>query len=117
MSKKVICPYCDSPAKLVDDSEVYGRSYGKKLWMCFSCDAYVGTHSNSSKNKPLGKMANKELRYWRVEAHKSFDPLWSDGESRNDCYSWLSSKLGIDKNKCHISMFDIDTCKMVVDIC
>lgn len=35
----VICPYCQSPARLADSAEIYGRSYGP-IYLCKPCDAY-----------------------------------------------------------------------------
>ena len=39
---KVYCPYCGKEAELIDSSVIYGRSYGM-AYICFGCDAYVGT--------------------------------------------------------------------------
>lgn len=124
--RKVRCPYCKQPAELVDSAEVYdGRSYGN-IWLCRPCDAYVGVHKNDDKNRPLGRLANAELRKYKGYAHNAFDPLWqrkmrSEGcskrQARSAGYRWLSEQLGISKKKCHIGMFDIETCKRVVALC
>jgi len=77
---KVICPYCGKNAVLTDSAVVYhGRSYGM-IWLCRPCWAYVGTHKNSRKHAPLGRIANAELRDWKKKVHAAFDPLWKDGE-------------------------------------
>ena len=121
----VICPYCGMNAELVDSSEVYTRSYGL-IWLCRPCDAYVGTHRNSTDHVPLGRLANAELRRWRVNAHSAFDPLWlakmrrdgcSKGQARKAGYQWLAEQLGVPMSECHIGMFDVDMCKRVVQIC
>lgn len=44
------------------------------MWFCRKDDAYVGCHNNTA--RPLGVMAHKELRGWRVKTHAHIDPLW-----------------------------------------
>lgn len=119
------CPYCNKRAYLVDSKEVYRRSYGM-IWLCKPCDAYVGTHSNSKSHAPLGRLANKELREWKIKAHSSFDKLWqrkieqencSKSNARGSGYKWLAKQLNINAKDCHIGMFDVDLCKQVVEAC
>lgn len=75
---KTRCPYCDDSIQLVERSVVSGQSEdAQKVWACTSyprCDAYVGCHPRTS--KPVGTLANRELRLMRREAHNSFDWLW-----------------------------------------
>jgi len=135
----VTCPYCSSPAVLTDSVEVYhGNSFGM-IWLCRPCQAWVGVHKGT--DKPLGRLANKELRDWKIKAHAAFDPIWEaklrhrraggKGKSGKDSggpgykkeyargagYKWLAVQLGIPKADCHIGMFDVETCKRVVEIC
>ena len=74
----MICPYCKKEARWCENKEIYGKNYGKSYmcYYCKPCDAYVGCHNNST--RPLGTMANQELRNWRMEAHKHIDSLWKD---------------------------------------
>jgi hypothetical protein len=123
---EVICDYCDKPAELVDSIEIYKNvSYGM-VWWCRPCGAYVGTHKTSKKHKPLGRLANKELRVWKQNAHAVFDPIWQkkvefEGapttKTRQDAYAWLAQQLGISYHDCHIGMFDVDMCKKVIYVC
>jgi len=115
---EVICPYCNNPAKLVDSIKIYKkRSYGM-IWLCRPCKAYVGTHKNSKRHAPLGRLANKELRKWKRHTHNLFDKLWNGGQmSRSEAYKWLRKQLNISKEECHIGKFDIETCKQVVELC
>lgn len=96
------------------------------MWRCDPCDAHVGIHKNSKKNKPLGRLANKELRIWKGKAHKAFDVLWkikmkrdecTKSEARNAGYKWLAEKLGIKRRDCQIGMFDLEQCERTVEIC
>lgn len=116
--KGVICPYCGEKAKLMDSAAVYrGRSYGM-IWACLPCDAYVGCHKNSPTNAPLGRLADKELRLAKQEAHAVFDPLWKVGRlNRKEAYGWLAQQLNINRALCHIGMFDVDRCREVARIC
>jgi ssDNA-binding Zn-finger/Zn-ribbon topoisomerase 1 len=111
-----VCPYCGKEVVLKDSSIIYGRSYGN-VWICSNwpkCDAYVGCHKNS--DKPLGRLANKELRFWKKQAHDKFDKLWHSGNiTRSGAYVWLSRRLSMPINQCHIGMFDIDQCKAVCE--
>ena len=85
----VICDYCGTPADFVDSSVVYhGHSFGM-IYLCPRCGAYVGVHKGS--DKPLGRLANSELRNWKKAAHAAFEFT-------------------------HIGMFDVDQCRKVVRI-
>lgn len=125
------CPYCESEVNLIDSSNIYnGVSYGF-IYICSNytnCKSYVGCHPGT--NVALGRLANNELRFWKKEAHKYFDQLWiskkinkiyrvflPDTSNRKKAYIWLSQKLGISIDDTHIGMFDVDTCKKVVEIC
>lgn len=120
--KGKICPYCRCNSKYVDSSLIYGKSYGM-VYYCGGCDAYVGVHKGT--NKSLGRLANKELRDAKKEAHFYFDSLWKHGikkgrskhEVRNSAYNWLSKKIGTPKKFTHIGMFNINLCRETVRIC
>lgn len=109
----MICPYCKKEAEWVSNEKVYGKRYGKSYmcWWCKSCDAYVGCHQNTT--KPLGTMANKELREWRIKTHAVIDPLWKGGEmKRYEVYQMLKDKFG---KEVHIGETDIKTCKEIIN--
>jgi len=116
--KSIICPYCDNPATFATGKEIYPYRkdlYSKNFWRCEPCGAYVGCHKGT--DKPLGRLANKELRDAKIKAHSLFDPLWKEKKmSRTYAYKWLSERLNIDTNKCHIGMFDVEMCNKVIEI-
>lgn len=122
VKKGQVCPYCGAGSELIDSIEVYRISYGP-MYICRPCNAYVGCHKGTT--NALGRLANKELREWKIKAHAVFDPLWkrkmqqgfSKTKSRHKAYTWLASELGIRYRDCHIGFFDVDTCKSVVEIC
>ena len=103
----IYCDYCGHKAALVDDSEIYGRSFGHTAYLCRNCGAYVGCHGRT--DKPLGRLADATLRKWKMAAHASFDPLWKTGPfrgRRKAAYGWLAEQMGLPIEKTHIGMFD-----------
>lgn len=110
----VYCPYCNKKAELTDSSVVYGKSYGKiYLCKCVPSWAYVGCHKGSS--KPLGRLADKQLREYKKKVHAAFDPLWKSGKmKRPEAYEWLAKKLKIEKKECHVGMFDVNRCQVAL---
>lgn len=115
----VTCPYCSRPALLVGGKAIYPHRpdlYEKQFYQCAPCGAYVGCHPGTT--KPLGRLANAELRQAKMEAHAAFDPVWKEGgKRRSDAYAGLAKQLGISKDDCHIGMFDVELCRRVVEIC
>lgn len=115
MSITKLCDYCGKPAIYTDSSLVYGKSYGM-IYYCPDCHAWVGVHRGT--DKPLGRLADAELRDWKKKAHDAFDPIWRTGRmKRNAAYAWLAQKLGIDAKEAHIGMFDSAQCIQVIQIC
>jgi hypothetical protein len=113
---KVICPYCIKPAKLVDSIVVYRTASYGMMWLCAPCDAYVGTHRDSKQHIPLGRLANAELRKWKIRAHAAFDPLWKNGEmSRGKAYLLMQDLMGISAGQAHIGEFTVDDCKLLIE--
>lgn len=114
----VKCPYCDREPLLVKGDVIYPKRQdlvNNLYWLCKPCDAYVGCHGDSS--RPMGRLANAELRQAKVKAHKVFDPLWKSGRmTRRQAYAWLATRLDIPRDQTHIGMFDVETCLKVVQI-
>lgn len=113
----IYCDYCGTPAEFVDSKVIYGRSYGM-MYLCPNCRAYVGVHKGT--DKPLGRLADAELRKWKNEAHKAFDPLWQTGpfkRRRNAAYEWLAQQMKLPVEQTHIGMFDVEKCRMAIVIC
>lgn len=114
----MICNYCEKPAEKVSGKVIYPRMsklHGKLFFICRPCDAYVGTHADG---RPLGNLADRDTRRFRMKAHHYFDKVWKDRHmKRTDAYAWMASSLGIPVSKCHIGMFDIEMCVKVIQIC
>lgn len=122
------CAYCGAEAVLLKSSApLYsGRDYGP-AWACKcgggSWVAWVGCHDGTY--KPLGRLADQELRRAKIAAHAAFDPIWKArvkaGEkkapARGSVYKWMAEQLGIPRDQMHIGLLDVDQCKRVVEIC
>lgn len=112
---KIECPYCGGEAELVDSKEIYHKSYGN-TWICKPCDAYVGCLKGSK--KPLGRLANKELRHWRVRAYDMIKSKKTvDQCTINQVYRWLARKMQLPIEECRVVNFTVEQCRDAVKIC
>jgi hypothetical protein len=99
------------------------------IYHCKSCDAWVGVHKGT--NKPLGRLANRELRDWKKKAHAAFDPLWQEKLRRRKLErgngykkAWARGGLataGLHESWASIartatSEFDVEKCQKVVEL-
>ena len=113
------CPYCSKLSKKVTGRVVYPHRPDLDrlvFYRCEPCDAHVGCHPRSG--KPLGRLANKELRQAKMATHNIFDPLWEGGViTRKEAYSWLAIALCIPEEECHIGMFDEKLCQKAIEAC
>lgn len=122
MRIKVICQYCNRPAKLVTGQKIYPHRsdlWGLKFWECQECDARVGCHKQGNNygdgTVPFGTLANAELRALRHKAHQEFDRLWRQGPySRKEAYAWLATVLNLKVEQCHIGQMDEEDCNRVL---
>ena len=123
--KRFRCPYCKLDPVLVTGDVIYPSRpdlKGLRFWQCLPCDAYVGCHKAGNGfgdgTRPLGTLANAELRAARNRAHAAFDPIWRSGEmSRRKAYAWLGDQLGLPVKRVHIAEFDLAICSKVVSVC
>lgn len=115
----VKCDYCGVNTTLRSGAELYPQRpdlASLRFYVCTDCCAWVGCHKGTV--KPLGRLANAELRAAKSAAHRAFDPLWKDGNrKRKEAYGWLAYKLGINFRDCHIGMFDLEMCQRVIEVC
>lgn len=109
---KIICPYCNKEAVWTENKAMYGRNYGKSYmcYYCKPCDAYVGCHNNTE--KPLGTMANRELRKLRKKVHNTIDHYWKSGKMRRSyVYNLLNNHYG---RSVHVGESDVEMCKDLI---
>lgn len=111
----IICPKCGVTAEYIDDKEIYGKTKFGMRYRCPVCEAHVGVYKGTS--VPLGTLADKELQEYRKKVHYFFDSMWQKKNwSRTKAYAWLSKQLNLPKEKTHIAMFDLVTCKKAINV-
>lgn len=111
-----ICPYCLRLSVLVGGDVIYPHRAdlsGKRFYQCKPCDAWVGCHDGT--NVPLGRLADKELRQWKIKAHDAFDSLWKTGAmKRSAAYKTMQRLMGMSQNEAHIGMFSKEQCQTLI---
>jgi hypothetical protein len=113
------CPYCGGKVILADSARIYnGQSYGL-VYICSNyghgCDAFVGVHKGTK--RPLGTLANNELRNLRKRCHFKFDELWKSGKAtRKEAYHWLHEVMELSKRQAHIAKFDVQQCEQFLKL-
>ncbi len=118
---KVTCPYCGKVAHLQNKSYVHGKNAvgGGKLYVCSGypkCDSYVSAHNLT--NEPQGTLANKALRYKRIEAHKYFNEIiFNNIMTKKEAYMWFGCKLELDSKNAHIAMLTYEKCDELIRHC
>ena len=117
-----ICPYCNCKTELVSGGDIYKGTNQYNAYRFFRCvlnrDHYIGTYASG---RSLGRLADKELRRKKMEAHQIFDTLWKASPpffpSRFLAYQWLSVQMNVSQELTHIGMFDVDQCNRVIQVC
>lgn len=86
-NEKLYCPYCGGLAVLRPAEYVYGErnlNPDNYLYVCSgypSCDSYIGVHKKSM--RPMGTLANGDLRHKRIEAHRALNKVVQAGIMTN----------------------------------
>ena len=111
------CPYCGSPVVLRSADGIYRENARHTmLYVCSrypQCDVYARVHSGT--NKPVGTLANRELRSLRNEAHHHFDQLYLSGlMTKQEAYLWLAALLQAPLSQAHIGYLGEYYCKQVI---
>lgn len=114
---------CDSCGSLnvafATNDIIYGVKRGDWPWCyyCIDCRAGVGCHPNTT--FPLGTMADKETRLYRLKAHNEFDKLWAGEDrfmTRTKAYQWLAEQLNIGFEDCHMGQLSLDQLRTTIDL-
>lgn len=98
--------------KYLDNQGRPRKFYGCEHWP--DCDGSIGCHAGT--DAPLGTMAGAEIKQARIDLHSIFDAHWSNRRERNACYQRLAEAMGIDREQCHIGMFDLEDCERAAEI-
>lgn len=97
--------------RLTNGSEIYPHRkdlYELPFWVCDSCGNFVGCHHKTKeRTKPLGVIANSEIKKARQHIHRILDPLWESGKfKRKEIYRKLSDRLGYEYHTAEIRCID-----------
>lgn len=96
--------------------DLYGRNYGSGyIYRCKQCGAYTGTHK-SNPRKPLGILADAEMRKLRCKCHSIFDHRWHNRKERSEEYRKLAARLGLPEEECHFAKMDKETLKKALEV-
>lgn len=114
---------------LVDACEVeYGPKCGY-VWLC-ACGNWAKAYDNSPTYKPMGLLADAELRDLQRVARVCLTTLWkgllerrielreakSTRTVRAEAYGWLASVMEISIEQCDLAWFDKAQCRAAIDI-
>lgn len=113
------CPACGAEMLLRTTSRFsYRDGSPRKFYGCSNyprCKTTVGAHQNG---EPMGFPGDAETKGLRIAAHSWLKRVIMENNwKRNDAYSWLAARMGLDIEGCHIAMFDKDRCLRAIDVC
>ncbi|CAG4926297.1 zinc-finger-containing protein [Paraburkholderia gardini] len=117
-----LCDDCGEKAVLSrasDEAYPYHDDHGP-VWICVACQAWIGVHSRSTRNVPLGRLANAALRDAKGRLHDALEPLVA-GKMRRDSVNafearakairWVATELGFDPLPVTIHALTLDECE------
>ena len=121
-TEKLYCPYCGRMAVLRPAKHVYGSQNldpGNYLYVCSgypSCDSYIGVHKKTM--RPMGTLANGDLRHKRIEAHRALNQVVNSGiMKKKGIYIWLQNRFGLREKDMHIGKFSEYWCEETAREC
>lgn len=120
-----LCDYCGARAALVKSGEAsypYREDHGA-LWVCAACQAWIGIHARSTRNVPLGRLADAALRDAKARLHSALEPLVAgkvrrDGvnafEARAKAVRWVAGELGFEPVPGSIHNLSLEQCEQAI---
>lgn len=118
----VKCPYCNALAVKRPAIFIYGDKTIDQdafVYVCPrypACNSYVAAHKRTG--RPMGTLANGDLRHMRILAHQAFNRLWMEGYmEKGEAYRWLQLQLHLPESMAHIAMFSEYLCERVIELC
>jgi hypothetical protein len=120
-----LCDYCGARAVLAragDEAYPYRDDHGP-VWACAVCEAWIGIHARSTRNVPLGRLANGALRQAKSRLHDVLEPLVAgkvrrDGvsafEARSRAIRWVATEIGLDPLPASIHALSLEQCEQAI---
>lgn len=96
-----VCPYCNTDSQQRTGRFVHPKRpelAARLFYVCPQCDARVSCCPRTA--RPLGSLANAELRALRKQGHDAFDVVWRRAAphlqraARAGAYAWIEAELG-----------------------
>ncbi|WP_277188234.1 zinc-finger-containing protein [Caballeronia sp. BR00000012568055] len=122
------CDYCGAPATLAragDEIYPYRDNHGS-LWICVNCQAWIGVFPRSTRNVPLGRLADARLRELKAKLHAMLEPLAQAKVRRDGCsifearakgLKWVTQQIGAElAEKGSIHSLDAEQCEGAIAI-
>jgi hypothetical protein len=98
----IFCCDCEGyiNARLTDGKEIYPHRkdlHKLPFWKCDTCKNSVGCkYKTIQRTKPLGCIANAEIKRLRLIIHKMLDPIWQSGKcTRTELYKLMQQNLSV----------------------
>ncbi|MFM0046096.1 zinc-finger-containing protein [Paraburkholderia sediminicola] len=119
------CDYCGERALLAradDEAYPYREDHGP-LWICTACQAWIGIPSRSTRNVPLGRLADAPLRDAKSRLHDMLEPLVAGKvrrdrvnpfEARAKAIRWAAGELGFDPLPASIHNLSLEQCEQAI---
>lgn len=120
------CDYCGARAQLAqfgDEPYPYRDDYGA-VWICTSCEAWIGVQPRSKHHAPLGRLADGALRDAKSRLHDALEPLAAAKarrdsmtvfEARAKAVRWVSTELGFDPVPHSLHALTLDQCTQALN--
>ncbi|SEF13143.1 Protein of unknown function [Burkholderia sp. WP9] len=119
------CDYCGARAALVKyrEAEYPYREDRGALWACTACQAWIGIHSRSTRNVPLGLLADAALRDAKSRLYDALEPLVAGKvrrdrvnafEARAKAIRWVAGELGFEPVPGSIHNLSLDQCELAI---
>ena len=120
-----LCDYCGARAVLARHGEhayPYREDHGP-MWVCTACEAWIGVHARSTRNVPLGRLANGALRDAKSRLHDALEPLVAakmrrDGvnafEARGKAIRWLADELRFEIASPSLHLLSLEQCEQAI---
>lgn len=107
--RDVICDYCGRHAEL-------SSTQRGPIWVCRPCDAWVPVYAQSPSAKPMGRLANPELREAKRLFNQAMRPI-IEMAGRRRAYEWLAKAMGLTAHECDGHRFDLDQARKATQLC
>lgn len=107
------CPDCNGQL-ILKNSKQYGLFYG-----CERFPKCRGTHRAHPNGEPLGIPGDKATRWWRIQAHKALEKLFTGQHplmTKDEAYLYMQELMDLNEQDGHISRFNIEQCNRLIEL-